>query len=337
MAKQVNVAVIGCGYWGPNLIRNFSQTQNARLYACCDLDNSRLQTIKKQYPSVKITSDCNELFNDSNVDAVVIATPISTHFKIAKEALEHGKHVLIEKPLANSVKEAAELVKIAAQNKKILMVGHTFEYSPPVNKLKEIINSGEIGDIYYLDSFRVNLGLFQPDKSVIWDLAPHDLSIILYLLGKKPKSVSAYGKGYVKGHIEDVAYILIKFDNNIMAHLHVSWLAPCKLRRTTIVGNKKMIVYDDIEPEEKIKVYDKGVSISHEEVSKLPYLYRTGDIYIPKVSGKEPLSIECAHFIECILENKKPRSSGEVGLEVVKILEAAEESIKNSGKEVLIK
>ncbi len=330
---MVNIAVVGAGYWGPNLIRNFNLVSN--LTMVCDLDSARLEPIKKNYPNVTTTTNFEEVINSTEVDAVIIATPMKTHYKLAKAALEAGNHVFIEKPIAGSSKEAEELIDIAKKNNLKLMVGHIFEYSAPVNKIKELIDKGEIGKVYYMDSARVNLGLFQPDLSVVWDLAPHDLSIMFYLLGNvKPISVSAVGQNFIPGHVEDIAYITIKFENNIMAHFSVSWMAPAKLRRTSIVGTKKMIVYDDTEPEEKVKIYDKGIDYSHEEIQKLQILYRTGDIHSPKVSTEEPLRAEAQHFIDCIKNNKTPRSDGESGLRVVKIIEAAEKSIKENGKEV---
>ena len=337
--KPISIAVVGVGYWGPNLLRNFSRIPEADMNAGCDIDETKLQYAKSRFPQIKVTTNYRELFDDPSIDAVAISTPLATHFQLAKEALERGKHVLVEKPLAQTSKEAEELIKLASGKGKILMVGHTFEYSPPVNKIKELISSGEIGKIYYIDSSRVNLGLFRSDTSVIWDLAAHDVSILLYLLDAKPRSVLATGQGFIQNEIEDVAYLNIRFDNGTMANVHVSWLSPCKLRRITIVGDKKMIVYDDAEDMEKVKMYDRGVSlVKLEDIYKgFPIIYRTGDIHIPYIETTESLEIECRHFLECIRDNKKPRSSGEVGLAVVKVLEAAEKSLVNRGaQEVLL-
>lgn len=333
---MINVAVVGCGYWGPNLVRNINAVGNAKLSVVCDLQEQRLTAIKKLYPHLATTNSFSSVLQDPSIHAVILATPMSTHYKLGKMVLEAGKHLFVEKPLAGSSAEAQELILLASQRQKILMVGHTFEYSAPVNKIKDIITSGELGDIYYLDSYRVNLGLFQPDLSVIWDLAPHDVSIILYMVNSKPVSVNAQGQSYVNGHVEDVANITIKFENNVMAHVIVSWIAPCKLRRTTIVGTKKMIVYDDLEPEEKVKVYDRGVTFTHEEVAQSQVIYRTGDINSPNIPNTEPLKVEMEHFVDCIINNKLPRSNGTVGLNVVRILEAAQESIRKKGQEVLL-
>ncbi len=334
---MVNIAVIGCGYWGPNLIRNVNSLADATLHTICDLDEQRLARQKVLYPSVNTTTDMGSILRDPGIQAVIVATPMSTHYRLAKTLLEAGKHVFVEKPLAGSVKEAKELIEIARRKNLRLMVGHTFEYSPPVNKVKEILDSGEIGDVYYFDSYRVNLGLFQPDLSVVWDLAPHDVSIINYFVGgRRPVSVNANGQSYTEGHVQDVANITIKFENNIMAHIVVSWLAPSKFRRTTIVGTKKMVVYDDMEPEEKVKIYDKGVEFSHEEIAQSQVIYRTGDVHAPRIKSVEPLREEMAHFVDCIRTGATPRSDGESGLRVVRILEAAQRSINENGREVRI-
>lgn len=331
---MVNIAVIGCGYWGPNLIRNINGLAEATLHTVCDLDDAKLARQKKLYPSVNTTKDINTILTNQDIHAVIVATPMSTHYRLAKAVLEAGKHVFIEKPLAGSVAEGKELIELAKLKNLRLMVGHTFEYSPPVNKIKEILQTGEIGDVYYLDSYRVNLGLFQSDLSVVWDLAPHDVSIINYFVDSRPVSVNANGQSYIEGNVQDVANITIKFENNVMAHIVVSWLAPSKFRRTTIVGTKKMIVYDDMEPEEKVKIYDKGVEFSNEEIAQSQVIYRTGDIHAPRISNVEPLKTEMSHFIECIKTGATPKSDGESGLRVVRILEAAQRSIDENGREV---
>lgn len=336
----VNVGVIGCGYWGPNLIRNFCEVVESKVIACSDVNPLRLNYIKQRFPFLELYSDYKDILNNSNIDAVSIATPVSTHFKIAKEALLAGKHVLVEKPMTTSSKEAEELIETARNSKKVLMVGHTFEYSGAVNKIKDIINSGEIGDIYYFDSNRVNLGLFQKDINVAWDLAPHDISIMLYVMNLKPLQVSAFGKAYINKNIEDILYIFLNFPKNIIAHIHVSWLAPVKYRRTVIGGSKKMVVYDDVENIEKIKIFDRGVVVTDVDSSTGIFdrqlYYRTGDIMSPKIDTTESLHVECSHFIDCIINNKKPRSDGESGLWVIKILEAAQNSLRNESKPVKI-
>jgi predicted dehydrogenase len=326
------VGAVGCGYWGPKLVRNFVEIPEATVVGVADLNEDRLKHVKASYPQIKITRDYHELLRDG-LDAVVVATPPATHYKIARECLEHGLHVLVEKPLALHGEQAGELVELAAARDLVLMVGHTFVYNAAVRALREIIASDEIGEVHYIDSVRVSLGLFQPDLNVIWDLAPHDISILLYILDKDPIAVSAQGIACVQEGIEDVAYLNMVFPGNVMAHVHLSWLDPCKVRRTTVVGSRKMVVYDDIESLEKIKVYDKGVD-------KVPYTdtfgdfqlsYRYGDIVIPNIRFPEPLRTECSHFLDCIAEHKKPQSDGEAGLKVVKILEVAQRSLRNGG------
>lgn len=337
---MINVAVIGCGYWGPNLIRNFCEVSDAKVIACSDTREERLNYIKQRFPFLKLYKNHIDILNDKSIDAVSIATPISTHFKIAKETLLAGKHVLVEKPITTSSKEAEELIEIAKSKKRILMVGHTFEYSGAVNKIKEIVNSKEIGDIYYLDSNRVNLGLFQKDKNVGWDLAPHDISMMLYIMNLKPLQVRAFGESYINKGIEDILYIFLNFPKGIIAHIHVSWLAPVKYRRTVIAGSKKMVIYDDVENIEKVKVFDRGVIItdigSDTGIFDRQLFYRTGDVMSPKIDTTESLHVECSHFIDCIKNNKKPKSDGESGLWVVKILEAVEKSLKNNGNPIKI-
>jgi len=328
---MINVGVIGCGYWGPNLIRNFYEISLSRMSICCDLERERLKYISSRYP-IKTTNNYKEILSDPDIDAVVIATPISTHFKLAKEALLAGKDVLVEKPLATSSEEAEELIELSEFKNRVLMVGHTFEYSPPVLKVKELISKGEIGDVYYIASSRVNLGLYQPDNCVIWDLGPHDVSILLFWLNTEPVSVSARGSCCIKKDIEDVAFITIKFSNGVIAHLHLSWLSPCKLRKVTVVGSKKMIVYDDTESVEKVKVYNNGVVVKNPETfGEFQLTYRTGDVVSPKVESIEPLKSEVTHFLECIINGNTPRSDGRDGLRVVKVLEAAQRSLKNDG------
>jgi len=332
----MKVAVIGCGYWGPNLIRNFVQSNKVEELICCDLDRKRLDHMKNLYPTVQVLSDYKGLLDKPDLDAVAIATPVNTHYPIAKEFLTQGKHVFVEKPLTHSYEAGLELVKIAEEKKKILMVGHTFEYTAAVNKVKSIVENGELGRILYISSTRVNLGLFQPDINVVWDLAPHDISIILYILGETPVSVSSQGKAHFNPNIEDVATTTLNFRNGVIAFIHSSWLDPNKIRRTTIVGSKKMLVYDDIDAQEKIKIYDKGVEVPayYDTYGDFQYSYRYGDIYSPRIEDFEPLKKECNHFLECIRTGKPPLSDGYSGLRVVAVLEASSRSLRLSGKSV---
>jgi len=330
--RNIRVGVVGCGYWGPKLVRNFQSIPGADMYIVADLRQDRLDHIRGLYPGVRTTKDYRELLA-SPVEAVAVATPVSTHYQMAKEALLHNKHVLVEKPLTRDSREAEELIALAKERGCVLMVGHTFEYNPAVQYLKEYIAKGELGRVYYINCTRVNLGIFQQDINVIWDLAPHDVSILLYILGMKPTQVSARGAAYVQPNIEDVAYVTLYFPTGIMADIRVSWLDPCKIRRITVVGSKKMIVYDDVEPTEKIKIYDKGVDAPpySDTLEEFRLSYRYGDITTPAISNAEPLELECRHFLECIREGRSPRSDGVVGLNVVKILEGANRSLKNGG------
>jgi len=340
---MIKLGIIGCGYWGPNLVRNFNSINGVEIAYCADLDENRLSHVKSLYQKIEITRDYNSILEDEEVEAVVIATPVETHYKIASDALKANKHVLIEKPITNNSKDAIELIRLAEKNKEILMVDHTFEYSAPVRKIKEILKSNELGKILTIDMIRVNLGLFQEKINVIWDLAPHDVSMLLYYLEETPLTASAIGQSYIRDGIEDDARITLEFKDKIVANMHVSWLDPCKTRRTTIVGNKKMLVFDDVAQDEKIKIYDKGVTIQKNNIPKQPYYdtyeqwvltYRTGDVYAPKIENKEPLSVMAAHFIDCIKNSKKPLTDGYSGLRVVKVIEAAQKSLKNDGIKV---
>ena len=329
---QVRVGIIGYGYWGPNLVRNMADMQQSELVIVSDLKKERLAHVQNLYPKVITTENYRDLFSQ-HLDAVVIATPPVTHFQIAKECLENGLNVLVEKPLTLSSTDATKLIDLAHLKNLTLMVGHTFEYNAAVRALKALIDSGELGQIYYLDSARLNLGLFSHELNVLWDLAPHDISILLYLLGKRPVSVSANGATCVIGDIHDVAYVNMLFPDNIMAHVHVSWLDPCKVRRVTVVGSKKMAVYNDIDATEKIKIYDKGVTAQEyiNSYGEFQFSYRYGDILIPNIHLVEPLKAECQHFLDCIINHTSPISDGEDGLNVVKILEAAHRSLVDSG------
>ncbi len=329
---MIKTGIIGCGYWGPKWARNFHEVSQADLKMVCDFKQDRLDHLKSLYPYVETSRDYRELLT-SDVEAVVIATPVSTHHRLALECLQAGKHVLVEKPIASCSKEAEEIIGVAEEQERILMVGHTFEYNPAVEAVRDVIASGELGRIYYINATRVNLGLFQQDINVIWDLAPHDLSILVFILGMEPDIVSARGNAYVQKGIHDVAYVTVYFPDGTLADIRVSWLDPCKIRRVTVVGSKKMLVYDDVEPENKVLIYDKGVEVPpySDTVEEFHLSYRYGDITPYPIQWVEPLKVECLHFLECIRGKKHPRSDGYAGLKVVKILEAAQRSLLNGG------
>lgn len=329
---MLKIGVIGYGYWGPNLVRNFVEVEGATVSMVADMNPDQLTRVSRRYPAIDTTTDINTLINAKDVDAVVIATPVSTHFDLAMRAIKAGKHVLVEKPMTFSAAEGQQLVEAAAQRNLVLMVDHTFVYTGAVRKIHSLIQSGEMGDVYYYDSTRVNLGLFQHDVNVIWDLAVHDLSIIEYVLNKAPRAVSATGMSHIAGQPENIAYLTIYYDDNLIAHVNVNWLAPVKVRRTLIGGSKKMIVYDALEPIETIKVYDKGVDVkSTQEIYSTLIGYRTGDMYSPKLDSTEALNREALHFIDCIEHGTQPETDGAAGLRVVKILEAATQSIQQRG------
>ncbi|WP_331375984.1 Gfo/Idh/MocA family protein [Sinorhizobium chiapasense] len=336
---MIGVAVVGYGYWGPNLVRNFWETPGARLVSVCDLRRDRLATVQTRYPAVDITDDFEEVLRDPRVDAVAIATPASAHFKLAMKALMAGKHVLVEKPMAATSDEARRMVEEAARRRLVLAVDHTFVHTGAVRKMRELVEDG-LGDVYYYDSVRVNLGLFQHDVSVIWDLAVHDLSIMDYVLPERPVAVSATGMSHITGEPANIAYLNLFFESQLIAHIHVNWLAPVKVRRTLIGGSSKMILYDDLEPSEKIKVYDKGITLSGnsqkngEKVYQMLVGYRTGDMYAPHLNVAEALGIELRQFIDCIERNEKPVADGNAGLRVVRILEAATQSLAERGRVV---
>jgi len=326
----ITIGVVGCGYWGPNLLRNFNSLEGCRVKSVCDSSRERLAHMKELYPGVQVTEEYSDLIGDQEIDAVVIATPVFTHHPLAMQSLNAGKHTFIEKPLADSVEHSRELVALARKKNLILMVGHTFIYTPQVKKIKEIIDSGDIGDVMYISSRRLNLGLFQKDINAAWDLAPHDLSIILYLIGEKPSSVTCSGKAHINPDIEDITNITLNFDNGCFALIQSSWIDPRKIREMTIVGTRKMIVYDDLEPLEKIKIFDKRVETPphYDTYAEFHYSYHYGDVYSPYLKQTEPLKTECQHFLDCISSSSQSQSSGEEGLKVVQILEAASESLK---------
>lgn len=335
---MLKVGVIGCGYWGPNLIRNFNSLPDVELAYICDLDEARLAHVGLMYPNTKKVMDYREILEDSSIDAVVVATTMSTHFPLGKEVLEAGKHLFLEKPMATNSDDCRALNALAAKNGLQIMVGHTFVFTPAVRRIKKFIDDGELGDIYYVNISRVNLGIFQKDANVVWDLAPHDVAMLNFLFQSRPESVSAYGHSYVqkdKG-IEDVAFVTLEYPGGRLAHIHVSWLDPNKIRKCTFVGSRKMLVYDDIHPSEKIRVFDKGVDVQphYDNFGEFQLLYRSGDIYVPKVDTVEPLKAETAHFRDVILGQEKPLSNGDNGLEVVQVLEKACESIRDSGKPI---
>ena len=332
---MLNIGVIGCGYWGPNLIRNFVNQDRSHVKWVADLSKNRLDHIKGIYSFVETTTDYRDILNDPEVGAVVIATPVSTHHRFAMDAMEAGKHVFVEKPLAASASESLEMTRKARETGVVGMVGHTFVYSPAVLKLKELVDAGEIGDIHYLRSRRLNLGLFQEDINVVWDLAPHDISIFNFLMDTKPEGVTAVGKGFIRPEIEDVAFVTLFYPGGRLANVQVSWLDPNKVRALTVVGSKKMIAYDDTSNLEKIRIYDKGVDVHphYDTFGEFQLAYRFGDISVPKLSDGEPLKTEAGHFLDCILEGEQCRSDFEAGHDVVCVLETANLSLRENGNE----
>ena len=333
----MNIAIIGYGYWGPNLVRNFSLVNNCKVKMVSDFRQDRLVIVSKTYPGIKVSTDPDDILLSKEIDAVVIATPVFTHFSLAKKALENGKHVLLEKPMTSTIKEAEELMNLAKQKGLLLMVDHTFLYTGAVMKMKQLINEKTIGEIQYFDSSRINLGLFQIDVNVLWDLAPHDISILLHLINKKPYSVNATGVSHTKNGIENVAYLTINYSENFIAHFSCSWTSPVKLRTMLIGGDKKMLVFNDLEPSEKIRIYDTGYNYkTDEEKNRLMVDYRTGDVYIPKLESKEALFGMASDFINSIINKTEPLSNAQLGLDVIQILEASQQSIKNKGKEIIL-
>jgi predicted dehydrogenase len=327
----VRVGAVGCGYWGPNIIRNLADVPGFELRSICDADPSQLEPVAARYPAATATTRVEDLLDDPNIDAIYVATPVSTHYALVKLALLAGKHVLVEKPIATTVETAEELVKLAAEQRRTLMVGHTFVFSPPVRKVKELIDARQIGPIHYVETTRVNLGLFQKDVSVLWDLGPHDVSILLYWLDEVPTTVVARGRSFHGDGLDDVAFLTLEFPSGILAQVQISWLAPSKLRRTTVVGRQRMVVYDDLEPVEKVKVYDRGVDRQPASFGEFQMTYRSGDILSPRLDTTEPLRIECEHFLECIRTGREPDTSARSGVDVVRVIQAAERSLRNGG------
>lgn len=335
----VGIGVVGYGYWGPNLVRNFMGSDVARVIAVSDLDPAKLAASKRLYPSLETTTDFRNLLKNPAIDAVAIATPVHTHYELALAALKAGKHVFVEKPLAETSEQVLHLIEEADRRKLTLMVDHTFLYTPAVQKIRQLVDEGALGDIYYYNGIRASLGLFQSDVNVIWDLAVHDISIIQYIFNQRPVAVSATGTCHVAGTPENMAHLALFFQNNCVAHISVNWLSPVKIRQTLVGGSRKMIVYDDLEPTEKIKVYDKGITVngSAEKARQLRIGYRAGDMWAPHLAAKEALQTEAEHFIDCLRNGRIPVSSGTSGLRVIEILEAASRSIATQGKPVRLK
>lgn len=332
---MLNIGIIGYGYWGPNLVRNFNATPGCVVKSVADQRSERIVVLNKMFPSVVGVKDADDIINSSTIDAVIIATPVHTHFPLAKKALENGKHVLLEKPMTSSVAEAQTLMELATQKGLVLMVDHTFLYTGAVQKMKELIENNTIGTPYYFDSTRINLGLFQPDINVLWDLAPHDISILTHLIDREPYSINATGISHTRNGIENISYMTVNYQSDFIAHFNCSWTSPVKVRQTLIGGDKKMIVYNDLEPSEKVRIYDTGYQHkTDEDRNRVLVDYRTGDVYIPKLSSQEALLGVAMDFVQSILQGRQPLSSAESGLSVVKILEASQKSIKNGGKEI---
>ena len=333
---MIRVGIIGYGYWGPNLVRNFMHNVGTDVLMVCDRDQARLARFKEQYPSISTCSNSSELICSKNIDAVVIATPVASHYELALKALHEGKHIFIEKPITTNAQDACKLIDEAQKRNLVLLVDHTFIYTGAVRKMRDVINSPSFGLPQYYDSTRINLGLIQSDVNVMWDLAVHDLSIMSYVIDQKPIAISATGHSHLNDRPETVAFLTIFFDSNLIAHINVSWLSPVKIRQTLIGGSNQMIVYNDLETNEKIKIYDKGITLtqSADEIQKLLISYRTGDLWCPKINEIEALQVEVEHFVNCIKGLEQPLSSGEKALEIVRILECANISMKNRGEPI---
>lgn len=330
---MLKVGVVGYGYWGPNIVRNFSSVEGVRLALVCDIDRKALLRAKKIYPNLDFSIDYRSIVNSKEIDIVAIATPVSTHYILAKEALNNGKHIFVEKPFTPSSDEARELIELAAEKNLKIMVDHTFLFTGAVRKIKELIDNNILGNLYYYDSTRINLGLFQHDVNVVWDLAPHDLSIMDYIVKEKPAAISVTGAGHFARGLENIAYIIVHFNSSMIAHFNINWLSPVKVRSTLIGGESKMLVWNDLETDEKIKVYDKGVKISNKEgIYSLLVEYRSGDMWSPRLDHTEALKLEIEYFIDCISSNKSPINDGLAGLRVIEMLEAADRSLEKRGR-----
>ena len=337
-SEVVRIGVIGYGYWGPNLVRNFSELPGSMVTSVCDARPERLSQVRSRYPWVRTATDSQAVIGDPQIDVVIVATPVGTHFSLAMASLQAGKHVLVEKPMVATSQQARQLIEEAEARQLVLMVDHTFVFTGAVQKIKQLVDGGTLGSIYYYDSVRVNLGLFQRDVDVLWDLAVHDLSIMDYVLGERPCAVAATGIAHLRGQPVNTAYLTCFFENNVLAHLHVNWLAPVKIRRTLIGGDARMIVYDDLEPSEKVKLYDRGITLNDGSQRDYELLvgYRSGDMWAPRVSLAEGLSVETRHFLDCVRDSRPPVTDGRAGLRVIRILEAATESLERRGQPVEI-
>jgi len=337
--SKLRVAVVGCGYWGQNLLRNFCELEEAEVLIACDADPRSLARSRQRYPTLEVTQNYKDVLADPRVEAVVLATPVSTHYPFAHQALQAGKHVLVEKPLAQSARQVQDLVQLADRTGKTLMVDHTFLYTGAVRRMKTLVDSGEIGDLLYFDSVRISLGLVQSDINVLWDLGPHDLSIMDHLCNREPISISATGVKHLETPHQNIAYVTVQFEGNLIAHFHLNWLAPVKVRRTMVGGSKKMIVYDDMENSEKVRVYDKGITQNHDPERRAKMLtgYRNGDMLAPNLEDTEALRLMAREFVTSIAEKRAPLSDGNAGLRIVRLLEAAQESIEQNGRVVYLK
>src|SRR6202021_2810635 len=327
----LRMGVIGYGYWGPNIVRNFHGQDKSRVVAVCDQSPKSLERVRHAFPDMRTTRDCRELLTSPDIDAVAVVTPVWTHFELAKTALENGKHVFVEKPFTCTTAQGEELIELAERKHLKIMVDHTFLFTGAVKRMKEMIDDGTLGDLYYYDSTRVNLGLFQHDVNVLWDLAPHDLSIMDYLIKEKPEAVVATGERHLNG-VADIAFMTLYYPGNMIGHINVNWLSPVKVRTTLIGGEKKMLVWNDLEADEKLKIYDKGVQMSGDGVYQLLVSYRSGDMWAPRVEQVEALKLEAAYFVDCIVNDKKAFNAGAAGVPVVQVLEAADQSLQQRGK-----
>lgn len=334
---KVRIALIGCGYWGPNLARNFSLVEHGELALCADLDDQALARLQRQFPQVEMTTDVMAVLERPDIDAIALATPARTHATLALQALAAGKHVFVEKPLAMNTTDAQAMVAAATAQQRTLMVGHIFEYHPAVQYIKDLLDSGELGDLYYLYSTRVNLGRVQTDINALWSIAPHDVSIMLHLVGRLPAQVTARGQSFLNGTVEDVVFVTLEFASGALGHVHASWLDPSKTRQLTVVGSRKMVVYDDVAAEGKVKIYDKGVYRKGEAgYGEFQYKVHSGDIMMPRLEMTEPLRLECQHFVDCVRSGSQPLTDGFNGLRVVRVLQAAQNSLESGGRQVLI-
>lgn len=333
---MLRMGVVGYGYWGPNIVRNLRSLEGCQVVGVCDQSPAAMRRIKQAHPDLNVTTNCSDLLESKEIDAVAVVTPVCTHFDLAKAALQNGKHVFVEKPFTATARQAEELVELAERKNLKIMVDHTFLFTGAVRKIRELIDEGVLGDLYYYDSTRVNLGLFQHDVSVIWDLAPHDLSIMSYLIPEEPEAVVATGQSHLNGLV-DVAFLTVYFPGSTIAHINVNWLSPVKVRTTLLGGEKKMLVWNDLEADEKLKIYDKGAQISNGQgLYDLMVSYRSGDMWAPKVEQTEALKVELGHFVDCVLKDRTPLNDGIAGLRVVKLLEAADRSLKERGRAVQI-